>query len=534
MNKHHLKSPCFIVLVIFAFCLYGGVSGGIPAQAKEKTMSSRSKMFYDAWIEKPADSERRSSISKETVSNATSLPLTLQESILLGLENNPELLVQRLRPAMSQTSEDQERAQFDPKLSASFFYDKNVSPGMQNKSKSERLSGDLSIDTFLPTGTSIGITQGNNSNVLDSRLMTDNSTRLGLNVTQSLLQGAGTRVNLASLRQARLNTLSSEYELRAYAESFTAAVEKAYWNYYVSRLKVQIFIDSLDLAQKQLMETEERIDIGKLSASELAAAQAELALRRGELINARSSEETYRLRLLRLLNPPGGDFWNLDLQLLDVPTPPPGPLEDVEGFVDGALEKRPDYRQAELAVQRGDLELVKTRNGLLPKLDLFVNLGGTGYARTFADTYGHLNGDYYDAQAGFSFSYPLFNRAARARQRYAELNQEQYELAFANMERLIQEDVRTAFIEVNRSIQQIDATHATRLSQEEKLRSETEKFRVGKSTSLLVAQAQRDFLSSRIDEVQSHSNYAIAVVNLYQMDGSLLDRYGLAADFIEE
>ena len=48
-----------------------------------------------------------------------------------------------------------------------------------------------------------------------------------------------------------------------------------------------------------------------------------------------------------------------------------------------ALQMRPDLNQAKLLWQRGDLEVVKTRNGLLPKLDLFVTLGRTGFAESF-------------------------------------------------------------------------------------------------------------------------------------------------------
>lgn len=530
MNKSYRKFHSAIRIGMAVLFVYLGTLSQPSAFAKDEKAAKSTRASK---TEKSAKTESQPAVSAPQVSDATSLSLTLKDSILLGLENNPELLVQRLAPDMSKTSEEQERAAFDPKVSASFTYDKTLSPGSNKDVKSERLSGDFSLDTFLPTGTSIGVSQTNSSNVLDSHQKTDNSTRLGLSVNQSVLKGAGTNVNLASLRQARLNTLTSEWELRGYAESFVASVETAYWNYYVSRLKVQIYIDSLDVAQKQLDETNERISIGKLSESERAAAQAEVALRREELINARSSEETYRLRLLRLLNPRKGNFWDLDILLQDTPTPPEGVLPSVEPFIQNALEKRPDYKQAQLAIQRGDLELVKTKNGLLPKLDLFVNLGGTGYARTFSNSYGNLNGDYYDAQIGFSFSYPLSNRAAKASHRYAELNSEQYDLALVNMEQLLQEDVRAAFIEVNRSIQQIDATKATRLSQEETLRSETEKFRVGKSTSLLVAQAQRDSLSSRIEEVQALASYSIALVNLYHLNGSLLDRYGLAADFVE-
>ena len=54
-------------------------------------------------------------------------------------------------------------------------------------------------------------------------------------------------------------------------------------------------------------------------------------------------------------------------------------------------------------------------------------------------------------------------------------------------------------------------------------------FLVGRSTSFLVAQAQRDLLISRIAEVQALANYLKALVDLYQRDGSLLERRGISA-----
>ena len=60
-----------------------------------------------------------------------------------------------------------------------------------------------------------------------------------------------------------------------------------------------------------------------------------------------------------------------------------------EAAVQRALKLRPDLREARLGVQRGDLELVKTKNGLLPRLDLFVSLGKTGYADSFGPAAGH-------------------------------------------------------------------------------------------------------------------------------------------------
>ena len=45
---------------------------------------------------------------------------------------------------------------------------------------------------------------------------------------------------------------------------------------------------------------------------------------------------------------------------------------------------------------------------------------------------------------------------------------------------------------------------------------------------LVVAQAQRDLVSSRIAEVQSVVNYLQSFVEMYRQEGSLLERRGIA------
>ena len=117
----------------------------------------------------------------------------------------------------------------------------------------------------------------------------------------------------------------------------------------------------------------------------------------------------------------------------------------------------------------------------------------------------------------------------QAAHRRAQLSRTQAQDALDNLDQLVEVDVRIAYIEVNRTKQQITATSVTRRFNEEKLRTETEKLRVGKSTSFLVAQAQRDLLVSRIAEVQALANYLKALIDLYRQDGSLLERRGIAA-----
>ena len=336
-------------------------------------------------------------------------------------------------------------------------------------------------------------------------------------------------MNLARLRQARLETRISNYELRGFTESLVAEVETTYWDYALARRRIGIFKESLKLAEQQLRETEEIIAVGKLAEAEMAAEQAEVALQRQGLINARSSMGSIRLRLLRLLNPPGNNLWNREIILLHEPTLPEVKLDDVETHVSLALRMRPDLNQARLGIQQEDLEVIRTKNGLLPVMDLFVQLGKTGYADSFSDSLTDIAGDSYDVSGGISFQYPFRNRDAKAQQERALLQQDQAEKALDNLEQLAEVDVRGAYIEVNRAKEQIDASAATRKFQEEKLRIETEKFRVGRSTSFLVAQAQRDLLVSKINEVQAVADYLKALIGLYRQEGSLLERRGISA-----
>lgn len=463
------------------------------------------------------------------------LKITIAEAILLSLENNRALVVERFNPAIEKTFEEEERAVFDPETNAEISAGRvdaqrlARSGGETETFTTDTVDGVISMEQFFPTGTTVSVD--------GSTLMTDSSlyesqfysTRLGMTVNQALLRGFGTEVNLARLRQARLDTRLSEYELRGFTEFLVAEVERTYWDYALARRQIEIVEESLKLARQQLSETEELIAVGRLAEAELPAVQAEVAAQEQGLINARSNMEAIRLQLLRLLNPAGPGLWEREVDLIHEPVLPEIKLDDVEQYVAVSLRMRPVLNEARLGLLRDDLELIRTKNGLLPLMDLFINLGKSGYADSFHDSVSNVDEDNYDVLGGMRFQYPFWNRQAQARHQRAELGREQSEKALENLSQLVEVDVRTAYIEVNRTKQQIAASTATRRFDEEKLRIETEKFRVGRSTSFLVAQAQRDLLISRIAEVQALANYLTALVDLYQQDGSLLERRGISA-----
>ena len=465
---------------------------------------------------------------------AAPIAIHLDDAVLMALENNRQLSVQRLQPRITGTFGPQEAAAFDPVFdgSISFSRQRSTRRGATNEERllTQGTEAVASLNEFFPTGTLLSFDLSENDQDQRPGPSSPAQTRGGMSVTQSLLRGFGLGPNLASLRQARLDTLISEYELRGFAETLAADVESAYWDCALAQRQIVIYSDSLQLAERQLKQTEDRITVGTLAPTERAAAQAEVALRREALIDARSALAASRLRLLRLLNPPGG-LTAEEVTLQDEPTPPVElEMEDPNPHVALAMRMRPELNEARLRIQHGDLELVKTRNGLLPQLDLFAALGRSGYARSFSDASDRTTqGNNYDATVGLSLEIPVGNRAARAAHQRATLDREQNARALENLAQLVELDVRLAWIEVLRAREQVTATAATLRYQEEVLRAEQAKFEADKSTSFLVAQAQNALVAARVQEVVAVVACLKSLSDLYRLEGSLLERRRIAA-----
>jgi len=128
------------------------------------------------------------------------------------------------------------------------------------------LAASLPIGTRVELGGQVGI---------DHPTLNSTTSRAGIGITQPLLNGLGTGPNLARLRQSRLDTRISVHELRAFALALVAGVEVAAWNDVLTQSQIEVYRESLHLAEQQLTETRERIRVGKLARLEEVAAEAE-------------------------------------------------------------------------------------------------------------------------------------------------------------------------------------------------------------------------------------------------------------------
>ncbi|HNX77463.1 MAG TPA: TolC family protein [Candidatus Rifleibacterium sp.] len=466
--------------------------------------------------------------------SGASLTISLEGAIKSALEQNIALRVEKIRPEIARTVIDKERAAFDTGVSGEFSGTERLGKtifqqGNLGDSVSNRTDAAIGLKKLSETGTrgTVDLTMGRSRSARSDNLF---ATRLGISLTHPLRRGNGREVNLVSLRQAELDLDWSEYELKGFVLSFVAQVEKQYWQHYLSNRQLEIVKESLELARQQQEETHKRIEAGSIAESEEAAAEAEVALRCEDLINAESQVVETAVSLLRSINPDTGNFWLVRPLLIDEPVFAMADRMTLEEHLAVALEMRPELQQARLMLARDQLDVVASRNGLLPQLDFFVTLGKTGYSTSLTGSNprpGEKGS--YDISAGFTYDLVRGRRAARAEVRKADASAAMRREALNNLEQLVREDVIKAYIEVERTMQQIAATAATSQRQLEKLRVEEVKFNVGKTTAFQVAQAQRDLTGARIAEARAAAGYTMAIVELLRADGSLLERNGIIA-----
>lgn len=459
--------------------------------------------------------------------------LSVEQAVVRTLRANRDLRVAQLTPVIVGAFEQIELGRFDPELfaDASFLREEAVetarSTGESFSVKADDALIAAGVRQELPTGTNIelGVFQGRS---ISNRAPEQQDARLGLSITQALLRGGGPVVNLAAVRLAELDTRASLFEFRGYIEALIAETETAYWRYLLALRKIDIFEQGLDVARQQNDQVLQRIEVGVLPQTEAAAARSEVALREQFLIDARSELRAAKLQLLRLMNIPISRAAELQILPESSPLPPaPDDIGDAETRTRIARRLRPDLAEANLRLEQNRLETIRTRNGLLPRLDIFIALGKTGYATAFSDSFREITDRTYDFEVGFSLSQELGQNAARGAHRAAIASREQAAASIRNLEQLVELDIANAINDALRARDQIDASATTRQLQVETLRAETQRFEVGASTAILVAQAQRDLLAAEIAEVEAVANYRIALIALYLAEGSLVQRRGI-------
>lgn len=383
-------------------------------------------------------------------------------------------------------------------------------------------------------------------------------------IRQPLLQGSGAQFNRIAgpdgqpgafngVLLARVRTDVSLAEFEAGVRDLVANVENAYWDLYFSYRDLDAKKQARDLALEtyQSVAAEGKYGRSKGNAENVGQALEQYWRFEAEVVNAlngrpidgtrtdngssggtaRNAAGVHlaerRLRLIMGMPVNGGAL----LRTSDEPDLVPVSF-DWSALVTDAINSRPELRRQKWRIKQRELELIASRNLLLPQLDVVGRYRWRGFGddlvsqsnQPFASAYGDLAaGNYQEWQLGFEFEMPLGFRQAHTTVRNAEHSLARERVVFREQQRDIIFGLSNATSEVQRAFTSAQAQFNRFQAAQQQIEALKAAEKAGRTSVDLVLEAQRRVLDTTILYHQASVDYVIALRNVHYESGKLLD-----------
>lgn len=511
-----------VVLVLLTGCNSGRREAGPSENLREELAVIGTVQLADQSVSKPVTVEEGLEQFRQQVIEPNAAPkkleLTLEQVRQAALANNLDLKVDLIDPAIAQRSVDAERAKFESVFysSASYAYGEASEDDEDN---AKAWSGEVGIRKPLPTGGTIDL----GVPVSDSEPGGVTAAAASVSYVQSLLRGAGTRVNTQSIRIAEhyWNITSAQTKLAAIR--LLANADATYWGFYAAHKELDVRREQYKLAQDQLSHAEKKVAAGSAPKTEIVRAEAGLASRLEAVIDAETQVQSYRRELLRIMNRQDVPFEAaVDIELQTQPNPL-GLALDAKALADKALGMRMEMLQLEQYLTIDDLNVELARDATRPDLTLSYTYTTQSDARTAGGALGDLAGDGYDDHViGLSATIPLGNKAAQARLQKARLAKVQDEAQREALRQSIRQEVYEAVSQLERNWRRILAAKQGVVAADRDYLVEQRQFILGQRTSTDVLYSATRLADAQLSQIRAFADYEVAQVNLARATGTLL------------
>jgi outer membrane protein len=468
--------------------------------------------------------------------------LTLADAVQRAVEHNPDLAVVRLDTEAEAARVGESRGAFVPVFSTALGRTRSVTP------PTTALLGDTGVDVkdwFSSTGVRQRVPWGAGTWSVSwdtARTTTNNpftsfdpnlQSGIQLAYSQPLLRDRKIDQSRAQYIVAKRNQASSELRFQESVVQTIATVKQAYWTLEAAIANVGVQQRSLELAQELARQNKIRVDAGQIPPLDLVQSEAEIAQRRQNLIQARTTAEDAEDRLRRLIMNPAEDaFWKVKLDPVE-PPPPTEALPDVDEVVAKTVARRTDLARAQHDYENATTNVDLLRNQTLPDVRLETSYRGNGLAghqlvrtggfpgvitgardRSFGDALSQaFSPDYPSWSVGVLVNYPIGKSYEEASLARAKVERQQAAERIASLRLETAESVRRAARQVRSTAERIEAARAGATLAEQRYTDEQRRYEVGLSTTFLVTQAQRDLLQAQVDLLQTTLDHQSAVVS---------------------
>ncbi len=471
--------------------------------------------------------------------------MSLEECFQTALENNLTVQIERVNPELSLYDLRISEGAYDPNFFFSYRQQHRQEPGRFDPTIGQIPGSSTDTDSFstgisgqLPTGTQysfqtfVSETEVNNL-AFSFNQFSGNSAFSQLR--QPLLKNFwidGARYNI---RLSKNRLTQSELGLQWQIMNTLTQVELAYYDLIAAQENVKVQEKAVQLAERLLAENKKRVEIGTMAPLDEKQAQSQVASRRADLLSANRTLVVRQNALKNLLSQEYSEWATVSIQptegLRAVPV-----VTDLQDSWHKGLTQRPDLLQSRKGLENQGILVKFRRNQLYPQLDLVGSIGYAAQARdgSYGDVFDQLVGrDNPVWSVGAELSVPLTRRQDRYNYKSAKAQAEQLKLTFKRTEQQIMVDIENAVSLAKINLQRVEATRQEREFAEAALDAEEKKLEVGKSTSFIVLQLQRDLTAARSNEINALAEYNKAISQLSLNEGSVFDRHSINVGVVE-
>ena len=477
-------------------------------------------------------------------------------------------------PALQETQIAQQLSNFDTNFTTQMLWGHSVAPFNNAISAGTFLAGPrfpiiFNQDTFqfqtgvqkaTATGALIGITHNVSYLYSNSPINVTPSaytTNLQLSLTQPLLGSAplaggqagpavGLEANRAPIVIARLTADAAVWRFKAEVMAEVRSIEQQYWSLAQQHVQLWSSEKAVELAEEILKREQSELEVGRGTVADVAEAQQRLEQFRLDLVTKTSDVLTTERQLRNLLGLPPAD----DRRIVPVTAPTEARLEpDWDASLAQMLSFQPDIVQQQLNVRIRELQLLVSRNQLLPQLNLnalyqFNGLGHsldtseavmTGKSITAIDPListqqraaglnsnpGTYN-DFQQWQIGLNLQMPIGMRNP-----LATVRQSQYALLRerAFLQQIVHQTTHSLarfFLEVDANYKQFKTASRFRAAAAQRLEAQRAFYEEGRITIDRYLDAVSQYASAVAQEAQFKTSYNISIVALEEAKGTLL------------
>lgn len=332
----------------------------------------------------------------------------------------------------------------------------------------------------------------------------------GVNLTQPLYR----EQNRVTYNEAFLQVAYSEVQFKIAEQDLILRVAQAYFDVLMAQDNVQLSGAQKAAISEQLEQARRNFEVGTSTITDTYEAQARYDLTSAQEIAAQSNLEVRQRTLQQLTNSMPGSLRQLGAQFNPEMMQP----DDMEKWVDNAMQHNLQLDAARIAADLAEKEVARNRGGHYPTVDLVAshtqnnssggNLGVSSDTRT--------------SSIGVQLNIPIYQGGAiSSRQREAEANRERAKDDLENARRTAALQARQAYLGMVNGIAQVKALQQALKSSESVLEASKMGQEVGVRTNLDVLNAQQQLYFTRRDLYQAEYNYLMSQLKLKAAVGTL-------------